>query len=91
MHLKTISDSNNSSCQNCGRGSHCGAPLYATAQHYEVDGGEYYEIKICDSCRCKQCTKTVTPKTYIIPKKEKKIAPTWKEVLKHMRELSHKR
>ena len=88
MHLNTISDTNNGSCQNCGRGSHCGTPLYATAQHYQVDGGEYYEVKICDSCRCNQCTTTTKPKTYIIPKIEKKQPPTWKQLLKHMRDLS---
>lgn len=77
MDLRTLNDSNNGSCKNCGHGSHCGTPLYASAQHYQIDGGEYYEIKICDSCRCEKCSK---PKDV-----------TWKQVLKHMRDLSNKR
>lgn len=90
MTLNTISDSKSGHCQNCGRGSHCGTPLYATAQHYQIDGSEYYEVKICDHCRCNQCTTTTKPKTYIIPKIEKKPTPTWKQLLKHMRDLSKK-
>ena len=34
----------------------CG-PKYATFKDYAIDGGEYREVKICDSCRCADCTK----------------------------------
>ena len=44
-------------CQNCGHSSHCSSPKYATFKDYAVDGGEYREVKICDSCRCADCTK----------------------------------
>ena len=88
MHLNTIHDHNGDCCQNCGWGSHCGTARYAEAQDYAIDGGEYRQIKICDHCRCNQCTTTTKPKTYIIPKIEKKQPPTWKQLLKHMRDLS---
>jgi hypothetical protein len=91
MHLNTIHDHNGGSCQNCGWGSHCGTARYAEAQDYAIDGGEYRQIKICDHCRCNQCTTTTKPKTYIIPKIEKKPTPTWKQLLKHMRDLSKRR
>lgn len=44
-------------CQNCGHTSHCGTAKYATVKDYACDGGEYREIKICDSCRCTNCQK----------------------------------
>lgn len=91
MHLNTIHDHNGDCCQNCGWGSHCGTARYAEAQDYAIDGGEYRQIKICDHCRCNQCTTTTKPKTYIIPKIEKKQPPTWKQLLKHMRDLSKRR
>ena len=52
-------------CQNCTKTtqtccqnhtSHC-SPKYATFKDYAIDGGEYREVKICDSCRCADCTK----------------------------------
>jgi hypothetical protein len=40
-------------CNNCGRPSHCGAPLYNEKSFGSspVPQG----IKICDSCRCYDC------------------------------------
>ena len=84
MHINTIHDHNGGPCQNCGWGSHCGTARYAEAQDYAIDGGEYKQIKICDHCRCNQCIPTI-PKTYLIPKKP---IVTWKQLLKHMRDLS---
>ncbi len=42
-------------CDNCGRRSHCGVPLYEDFRtpYYEKFLGE---IKVCDHCRCKECT-----------------------------------
>tara|TARA_B110000444_G_scaffold35316_1_gene30736 strand:- start:1852 stop:2112 length:261 start_codon:yes stop_codon:yes gene_type:complete len=84
MLLNTIHDRNGGSCQNCGWGSHCGTARYAEAQNYAIDGGEYTQVKICDHCRCNQCIPAI-PKTYSIPKKP---IATWKQLLKHMRDLS---
>lgn len=42
-------------CNNCGNDSHCNTKLNRTEQHYEVDGGEEYEIEVCRQCRCKAC------------------------------------
>ena len=38
-----------------GHSSHCSSPKYATFKDYAID--EYREVKICDSCRCADCTK----------------------------------
>ena len=35
-------------CQNCGRDSHCGAPLIQ-------DLDEMKDVRLCDHCRCKGC------------------------------------
>jgi len=42
-------------CNNCGRKSHCGEPVYENAE----DGltGEPYEWEVCKHCRCDKCTK----------------------------------
>ena len=101
MYLNTIHSFSNTYCQNCGADSHCGNPRYVTEQDYEVDGGEYREIKVCDHCRCKQCTPETSaePKTYNLkfkkintegfkkPKRE----VTWEQLLLHMQNLSRRR
>jgi len=56
MNLVSYQDSTGSYCQNCGWGSHCGTPRYGELKEYKVDGGEYTQIKICDHCRCKECS-----------------------------------
>ena len=43
-------------CQNCGHTSHCGGTKYATFKDYAIDGGEYREVKICEHCRCSECS-----------------------------------
>ena len=43
-------------CQNCGHSSHCGTGKYATFKDYQCDGGEYREVKICEHCRCSECS-----------------------------------
>jgi hypothetical protein len=43
------------SCQTCGHGSHCGSSKYVEFKDYACDGGEYRQVKICDSCNCIKC------------------------------------
>ena len=40
-------------CQNCGRLSHCGTAYYEELQNYNCPPSN---LKVCDSCRCGQCT-----------------------------------
>lgn len=42
-------------CQNCGHNSHCGAPLWREERDYGTDD-EPYQIKVCEHCRCKECS-----------------------------------
>jgi hypothetical protein len=40
-------------CQNCGRPSHCHTSYYEDLQNYDEP---QTTIKICDRCRCGNCT-----------------------------------
>jgi len=42
-------------CKNCGRPSHCGITLHETIKNYNEPPTE---IKICNNCRCGNCTET---------------------------------
>lgn len=43
-------------CQNCGRPSHCGGSRWEEVKDYACDGGELRMIKVCDGCRCSECS-----------------------------------
>ena len=95
MHLNTIHDKTGAYCQNCGWSSHCGLPRMGDVKR-DYSDSEPYQIKICDICRCKECTPE--PKTYNLkfkkinaegfkkPKRE----VTWEQLLQHMQSLSKK-
>ena len=40
-------------CENCGKPSHCGTPLYEELQNYNEPP---IIIKTCQHCRCGHCT-----------------------------------
>ena len=40
-------------CQNCGGYGHCGEVLWRDEEDYD---GRQYQIKVCQHCRCKECT-----------------------------------
>ena len=42
-------------CDNCGRPSHCGIPLWEDYKD-EYWGKRRGQIKVCDHCRCDKCT-----------------------------------
>lgn len=54
-------------CNVCGHPAHCGGPTYATVKDYDVDGGGYREIKVCNSCSCGNCTKNLEKKKNVKP------------------------
>ena len=99
MHLNTIHDNNGVYCQNCGWGSHCGNARRADVKDNYSDA-EPYSIKICEICRCKQCTPPDQPKPKTYNLKFKKIKTevfkepkrevTWEQLLQHMQSLSKK-
>lgn len=41
-------------CENCGYEAHCGTSLYK--EHRDVWDNHRGQIKVCDMCRCEECT-----------------------------------
>ena len=54
-------------CKICGHPAHCGGPTYATVKDYDVDGGGYREIKVCNSCSCGKCKENLEKKKNVKP------------------------
>ena len=40
-------------CNNCGRGSHCGGPLWEKMMDGER---KWINVEVCKHCSCKKCT-----------------------------------
>jgi len=45
-------------CENCGRQSHCGERASVKVNAHEVG---IYEINVCDDCRCEDCKEKKDP------------------------------
>lgn len=45
---------NDTYCDNCGRGSHCGTDATMRVNASEIG---INEVVVCKNCRCKNCTK----------------------------------
>jgi len=41
-------------CNNCGRPSHCSAPLYEDYRNWKME--LMGQLKVCDMCSCPECT-----------------------------------
>jgi hypothetical protein len=45
-------------CQNCGRKSHCGEPVWEDFRRQPYNHGIEGRIKVCGYCRCENCSPT---------------------------------
>ena len=69
-------------CDNCGRRSHCGTSLSEVLEPgREGDGTPF--VKVCDNCRCDQCTNQINEDENRYSDESLFIKPTAQELENH--------